>query len=77
MAPLATNPGEHGACAVCDHGRGHGGRCMLPGRPVPLATARSREGHCGPEAHHLRIGGDDLAPRASLPVTVHRHGQAA
>lgn len=79
-------PREHGACQVCDHGRAQPGQCLMPGRPVPVAAARSREGHCGPEAQHLCIGGDDLAPRSS-PTAVclraaHRinqlrHGQAA
>lgn len=80
---------EHGACAACDYGHhapGQPGQCLLPGRPVPVATARSREGHCGPEAAHLCIGGDDLSPRtkptaagmvAMQRLSVHRHGQAA
>jgi len=36
--------------------------CTFTGRPVHCATARAAGGHCGPEACHQRIGGDDLAP---------------
>lgn len=66
------------ACEVCDHGAHLTGRvpqpthtCMLTSRPVPCAVARSNDGHCGPDARHQRIHGDDLLPTRPL-----HHAQA-
>lgn len=66
-------------CEVCDHGTGPDHQCLYSHRPVPAAVARSAEGHCGPDARHQRIDGDDLeatAPRQlPLPLGAH-HAQA-
>jgi hypothetical protein len=51
------------ACEVCDHGAGAAHECRHGSRPVPAAVARSEHGHCGPEAKHQVIAGDDLQAR--------------
>ncbi len=52
------------ACTLCDHGPSRGGpagSCTLnPRDPVPISLARLRDGICGPEAAHMRVGGWDF-----------------
>lgn len=52
------------ACTLCDHGPQRCGQpdaCALDARqPLPVHVARHRDGPCGPDAAHLRIGGWDL-----------------
>jgi hypothetical protein len=56
------------ACEVCDHGTGADHQCMHSGRPVRASVARSDAGHCGPDARHQRIKGDDLDARPGLQL---------
>ena len=71
QAYAAAQAEPYRACTLCDHGRA--GQCLQGGTPVPVPTARSRHGACGPEAVHMRIGGWDLRWRSPMcpgqPVT--------
>lgn len=56
------------ACEVCDHGTGGTHTCLYGARAVPASVARSDDGHCGPDARHQRINGDDLQARPGLQL---------
>ena len=56
------------ACELCDHGSGAAHQCLYSGRSVRASVARSDDGHCGPDARHQRIRGDDLQARPGLQL---------
>jgi hypothetical protein len=65
QAYAAAQADPYRACTLCDHGparSGHPELCALGGQPrMRLSVARGRDGACGPEAKHMRIGGWDLS----------------